>query len=131
MKRAFLLSVIVILLVSSAGSFSSAKTMVLHGRPSVQSRDSMEDSVHVSLDEIQKTKHRVIISKEGEEYIWETRDRKKLVHTTEGAFDLFTDPKGGGYIKITRSDGKFYYMEHLSLGLNTFTYWGVADHYTP
>jgi hypothetical protein len=130
MKRVCLLMIGSVLILSFTDPVF-AKNLVLHGVPLVQTKSSMEDSINITLDNVQKKNHQVIITKEGDQYFWETRDHKKLLRTAEGEFDLFIDPKGGGYIKITKSNGKFIYMEHLSQGLKTFTYWGIADLYEP
>ena len=87
--------------------------------------------MRIELDENQKKNLRVVIIKKGDEYFWDTRDGKKLTHLVQGAFHLFIDPVGGDYIKVTKSEGKFIYIEHFSQGLNTFTYWGVAERFEP
>lgn len=109
----------------------AAKTLILSGLPDIQTKSTVEESVRIEMDSVKKKNHRVIIVKDGDEYIWESRERKKLIRSTQGPFTLFIDPTGGGYIKVAPSEGKLIYMEHLSQGLSTFTYWGVVEHFEP
>lgn len=110
---------------------AAAKTLILSGAPDIQTKSTVEESVRIEMDSVKKKNHRVIIIKDGDEYIWESREKRKLIRSIQGPFTLFIDPKGGGYIKVTPSEGKMIYMEHLSQGLNTFTYWGVVEHFEP
>lgn len=110
---------------------AAAKTLVLSGAPDIQIKSTVEESVRIEMDSVKKKNHRVIIIKDGDDYYWETRERKKLIRSTQGPFILFIDPTGGGYIKVVSAEGKMIYMEHLSQGLSTFTYWGVVEHFEP
>ncbi len=110
---------------------AAAKTLILSGAPDIQTKSTVEESVRIEMDSVKKKNHRVIIIKDGDEFYWESREKRKLIRSTQGPFTLFIDPTGGGYIKVTSSEGKMIYMEHLSQGLNTFTYWGVVEHFEP
>jgi hypothetical protein len=110
---------------------ADAKTLILSGIPDIQTRSTPEESVRIEMDSVKKKNHRVLIIKEGDEYIWESRERRKLIRSTQGPLTLFIDPTGGGYIKVAPSEGKIIYMEHISQGLNTFTYWGIVEHFEP
>lgn len=121
----------VVLLFLSAGAVE-AKTVALSGVPEVQTKSSFEETERIEVDSAKKKGLRLVVVKEGEEYFWETRERKKLIRRMQGAFTLFIDPTGGGYIKVAPlADGKMIYLEHLSKGLETFTYWGVVEHFEP
>ncbi|MCG3116210.1 MAG: hypothetical protein LLH30_11065 [Candidatus Manganitrophus sp. SA1] len=110
---------------------AAAKTLILSGAPDIQTKSTVEESVRIEMDSVKKRNHRVIIIKDGDEFYWESREKRKLIRSIQGPFTLFIDPTGGGYIKVTPSEGKMIYMEHLSQGLNTFTYWGVVEHFEP
>ena len=131
MKPRFSIFALLFLLLFSVRPAAAARSLVLSGVPYVQVKSSEEESIRIEMDSVMKNDHRVVIVKEGDEYYWQTRDRKKLTRSTQGSFTLFIDPTGGGYIKVTQVDGKVIYMEHLSQGLGTFTYWGVAEHFEP
>jgi hypothetical protein len=130
MKRSIAVFILFVLLFFPVRSVW-AKTLILSGLPDIQTKSTVEESVRVEMDSVKKKNHRVIIVKDGDEYIWESRERRKLIRSTQGPFTLFIDPTGGGYIKVALSEGKMIYMEHLSQGWNTFTYWGVVEHFEP
>ncbi len=112
--------------------FAEAKTLILSGLPDIQTKSSIEESVRIEVDSVRKKDLRVVITKEGDQYYWESRDRKKLIRSTQGRFTLFIDPTGGGYVKVgPTDDGKVIYMEHLNQGWTTFTYWGGVEHFEP
>ncbi len=110
-----------------------AKSLSVLGAPTVQSRSSLEVSHNVKLDNNQKITNRLTILKEEEKYYWQSRDRRELIYQKKKGFDLFTDPKTGGYVKVVlQPDGRLVYMEHISFkDLHAFTYWGVLTHYAP
>lgn len=110
---------------------AAAKTLILSGLPDIQTKSTVEESVRIEMDSVKKKNHRVIIVKDGDKYYWESRERRELIRSTQGPFTLFIDPTGGGYIKVASAEGKLVYMEHLSQGLSTFTYWGVVEHFEP
>jgi hypothetical protein len=91
------------------------------------------------LSEPDRTKWRVTIISRGGRYFWASREDRELFYRPSGAFHLFIDPLGGGYIKVfdthtqpefMRGPGpRFQYMEHLTLWLQTFTYWGASEEF--
>ncbi len=130
MKRRLMVFILFALLFFSIRP-AAAKTFILSGLPDIQIKSTVEESVRIEMDSVKKKNHRVIIVKDGDEYYWESRERRKLIRSTQGPFTLFIDPTGGGYIKVAPAEGKMIYMEHLSQGLSTFTYWGVVEHFEP
>ena len=116
--------------------------LVLQGTPSKRTSSSDEGSTDETLTEAQKNEFRLLITKVGDEYIWASREQKQLVHHKSGAFHYFIDPQGGGYIKVydqnvlpefmrDSTKPRFLYLEHLSLWLETTTYWGSAEVFEP
>ncbi len=116
--------------------------LVLDGTPSKRTSSSDEGSTDDTLTEAQKNEFRLLITKVGDEYIWASREQKQLVHHESGAFHYFIDPQGGGYIKVydqnvlpefmrESTQPRFLYLEHLSLWLETTTYWGSAEAFEP
>lgn len=118
-----------------------ADTVVLNGLPTVRVTSSSDSTVRETLPESKQHEFRILITKNGEDYIWVTRDNRQLIHTKSGVHDLFIDPRGGGYIKVLDQEflpesmqdsrAQILYMEHLSLMLTTITYWGVAESFNP
>lgn len=107
------------------------EVLVLNGTPLVQQKGTIENSENYQLSENQKNEYRVLIVKNDDGYFWESRERRPLIKEQSGAFSIFIEPGGAGYIKVIESNGTFLYMEHMSIGFQTLTYWGVSDNYKP
>jgi len=116
--------------------------LVLQGTPSSRTTSSSEGSTDETLTEAQKNEFRLLITKLGDEYIWASREQRQLIHYESGVFHYFVNPQGGGYIKVydqnTLPDSmrdptkpRIVYLEHLSLWLQTTTYWGSAEAFEP
>ena len=74
-----------------------------------------------------------MVTKKGDDYIWETREKKPLVKTRSGVYTWFLSPTGTGYIKVASREAPgiliepLTYMEHLTIGFLTITYWGKLE----
>lgn len=137
MKRYLLIT----LLVSIGLTSVSAEQMVFNATPDSRVDSSAEKSARQVLTESKRNEFRLLITKVGDQYFWTTRENAPLIHTLSGAFHIFTDASGGGYVKIfdtgilpqsMRDPGpRYQYMEHLHLGLGSITYWGFSDQFAP
>ena len=76
--------------------------------------------VEEKLTEEQSKKNAIIITKEGNEFIWKSRGGNKLEHIESGLFHVFNSKLGSGYVKLSENA----VMEHVHLGLTTYTYYG-------
>lgn len=109
-----------------------AETIVFEGTPLVRNSSSAEEAKNELVQGESQTNYKLIISKEGDEYVWFSREKKKLTRIRSDAFDYFVNPEGSGYIKIAKDEnGKYLYMEHMSFGLQTITYWGTSETFKP
>ena len=134
----FLLSLITLLLLASPGL---TQIVVLDAKPTVKVESSKDLTKRDLLSNTDQEKYRVRIIKNGTRYLWASRENRELVHQLSGAFHLFVDPSGGGYVKVfdnthlpeslRETGGRFHYMEHLTLWLGTITYWGTFDKFDP
>jgi len=138
MTKIYLVSIFVVSLFFSFSPKAQAiefdaKSVVVLGAPIIQSRSSLEVSLNLKLDNNQKITNRLTILKEEGKYYWQSRDQREVTYQKKKGFDLFTDPKTGGYVKVVlQPDGRLVYMEHISFkDLHAFTYWGVLTHYEP
>lgn len=104
-----------------------ADQIVFEGTPVVRARGSLEKSYNEQLSEKGQEEYKLIIVKTGDDYIWRSRENKKLVYHKSGIYDYFNQPEGAGYIKITKNEDGYVYMEHIHLGLETITYWGISE----
>lgn len=103
------------------------------------SQESADNAVHTQLSD--GADAMLLIVKRGDRYYWASREDRELVRIQSGVFNLYIDPRGGGYVKVL--DQRFMapdylyegapiqYYEHLTMGLGTFTYWGDAERYDP
>lgn len=115
--------------------------VVFRATPTSVSNESADDATHgVLADSDGADAMLLIVEREGR-YFWASREDRELVRIRSGVFDLYIDPRGGGYIKVLdqrlMAPDYLYegppvqYYEHLTLGLGTFTYWGDAERYDP
>jgi len=107
---------------------------VFLGLPTVKYEVSVDESQRTKLSSADSTKNAVRIVKIGDEYIWKTRENRKLIYSYAGYgdFHYFIDSQGGGYVKVARTlGGKVTFLEHVGLGMITITYFGSAQLFTP
>ena len=84
---------------------------------------------------------RCIISRIGDEYYWASRENVRLVKIDGGgAFTTFLATNGAGYVRIIKphfkeaaslmseTEKNFDYIEHMTIGLSTLSYWGKQEH---
>ena len=131
MKR--LLFVAVLLLYSSA--YAESLT-VFKGRPSIKVSEGGVTRTPEKLDPSKVVNLACVISKIGNEYFWASRENTPLSPVESGAFITFVALNGSGYVRIIKSDLKqtaslmsetekeFDYVEHLTIGLRSVTYYG-------
>ena len=107
---------------------------VFFGLPTTKYQVSVDESQRTKLTTADSTKNAVRIVKVGDDYIWKTRENRKLIYSYPGYgdFHYFIDPQGSGYMKIARTPaGKVTFLEHVGLGMVTITYFGSAQSFTP
>jgi len=112
-------------------SFGQAELIVLNGIPLVQAKCSFEDCKHFALSESQQLESRVLITKKNNKYLWASRGNRELTKSQSGAFTIFTENNGAGYIRVARAGDKILYTEHMGLALETISYWGAANDFNP
>ena len=127
MKKIIIFALVAVMLAS--GCF--AESIVLKGYPFVRGEGTPEGSSNTSLTDNVSEEYKVIISKDNGKYYWLSRENKPLLYSRSGIFHLFVNPDGSGYIKVAERDGKYLYMEHMSLVFGTVTYWGTAEEFKP
>jgi hypothetical protein len=126
-----------VVLMSACCSLAIADQVVVTAIPNSKVISSSTETLRYKLSDDERTKALLVIHKTPEGYRWSTREDRELVMRTSGAFALFIDPSGGGYVKVATVRGAaalsddsckegFAYFEHLSLGIATLTYWGCA-----
>lgn len=97
------------------------------GHPITKASCEADNCFHQELLESDQVKHELIISNAQDQYFWTSREGKELKRAESGSFIYFINPGGSGYIKVSLLNGQCLYLEHLTLGLQTITYWGTCE----
>ncbi len=110
---------------------------VLSARPTVKVESNAASTERVQLSDAEQEQFRLVIKTRDGRYYWMSREGREVIHHASGAFHYFIDPTGSGYVKVfdtglvpefLRDPGpRVQYLEHVTLGLGTITYWGATD----
>lgn len=109
------------------------ETAVFTGIPTVRvdTAGLDPDARRLTPEDGKKYQCRVVARKK--KYYWASRGDKELIRSDAGDFTYFISPEGTGYIKIFKGvpggnapHSLFGYMEQLSSGLKTVTYFGKS-----
>jgi len=126
MKNTFM----VLILLAASTSFALAENgSIFNGTPSKKIEVYAQESKVFLLSPEEQEEYKVIISKRNGRYYWSSRDNVELELHNSGAYQTYTAKTGAGYIRISNasayySDNDFTYSEHITLGLNSITYFG-------
>ncbi len=121
MPKILIVFVIYISLMHPSKSHAQESEIIFEGIPTKMIVSGLDVNKETHLTNQQKNKSRVLITKRGKDYFWASREDKQLIPTVSGIYLFFIAP-GSGYVKISTATNE--YIEHMSLGLATFTYWG-------
>lgn len=124
----------VVLLASPA--LHAETTLVFAGKPLVSAQDAGIDRSSAKLPPEKAKEFEVLITRDGEDFFWASRENKPLLRLDSQNFVTFVAIDGAGYIRIAKSHAvamlkkqisgyPFTYVEHLTAGLTTYTYFGV------
>jgi hypothetical protein len=132
MKARYILYCLVVLFGINMQAFSEEEINVIKAQPTTKFKVSSEESVKTKLNSSESTKNLVWIVKKNGEYFWKSRENRKIDHFAGGLYHYFIDPRGGGYVKVEQGlDGEIKFLEHVSIGLTTFTYFGEVKYFNP
>lgn len=113
-------------------------SIVFYGAPSVQIIEGGFDRVAGPIEPSKMDSAECIIQEIDGKYYWATRNRKPLLRVAAGAYITYISLDGAGYIRIidpslkpvgsqiSKTDVMFDYVEHMTLGLRSVTYYGRA-----
>jgi YHS domain-containing protein len=148
---------LVLLVVLASNSFAQSKA-IFSGIPIVKISEGGIERFPEKISKKEAANLGCIISKIGGKYYWASRENKQMFRELSGAFIIFFAVDGAGYVKIilpemkkilleefkrsprlkeipglelSETEEKFDYVEHLSFGLKSVTYYGkvvVFDH---
>jgi hypothetical protein len=123
--------IFLVLLFLSASTLWASESVVLNGTPIIQAKGNLQESKNTQLSESQKNEYRILITKEGDNYFWATRENRPLIKTLSGEFSIFIDPLGSGSVRVAEKDGLIMYLEQMAIGFQTVSYWGTASSFSP
>ena len=115
-----------LVIIAMAGSPVSAE-VVLRGIPSQRVDAGPSGVSEHDLSGADALSAAVVIDRQGDRYVWSSRDGSELVRRVSGIYTIFVAQSGAGYIKVETpmQDGQpFHFLEHVHLGLGTATYFG-------
>ena len=122
MKRRMLLP-----LLAAAGA-PAADDVVFEGHPLVRVDADGKEAKLMELSSGAGEKFACRIVRAGRHYVWANRDNRRLDRVESGDVTYYVSPEGSGYVKVLeiREQGTqdFDYLEHVSAGFKTVTYWG-------
>lgn len=140
MRKFILFFVVFIASVEPLGT-QEFEHLVLYAVPETRVVSGREGTRREVLAPEDQFKNRIDIVKVGQSYRWKSRENRELTYSKGGLFHSFTDPRGGGWIRVLdqrqlsesfRIDGgALQFFESVWSGLTTITYWGKASEFNP
>lgn len=122
-----------------AGACSASSRVVISAQPTVKVESTGDETKRYTLSPQEMAKYPLLITEEDGNFFWASRDNRPMIHTQSGMFHYYIAVDGAGYVKVWDATvfakkGEppvFPYLENLSIMLNTITYWGSANAFTP
>ncbi|MFA5090297.1 MAG: hypothetical protein WC510_04620 [Candidatus Omnitrophota bacterium] len=137
-RKAWLLVILVGCIVTLQGYAQENEEIVFSGIPAIKISEGGVSRIVEDLKGANASEAECIITKVGDKYLWKTRNNTELFIVKSGAFVSFIATNGSGYVRIIPSDlkeatslmdeteKKCDYVEHLSIGLRSVTYYGKS-----
>lgn len=117
------------------------EAIVFIGAPEVRmATEGKENGVLEKLSKDKVSEYRCVISKKGDKYYWSSREDKEMEKSESSIYITFTRSDGAPdyvrtinptFSKVTAAFGDYGYIEHLTHGLSSITYWGNVSHVDP
>lgn len=113
----------------------AADEVVFEGRALMRVDADGKEAKLTELSTDAGVKYGCRIVRRGRTYRWASRDDRKLDRVESGDFIYYVSPEGSGYVKVlgqAQRGAGFDYVEHVTSGFKTLTYWGrAADRIEP
>jgi hypothetical protein len=137
-RQQVLLRLCVLALATATATLSVAAELEFEGTPS--SKIQVTDGVAKvePLAPLQAREFRVLIVRDGDAFLWASRNNLPLAKRESGAYITYVAANGAGYIRVLnptmrrlreslppeQRDKDFLYMEHLVHQMGSITYFG-------
>jgi hypothetical protein len=119
-----------VLALMAAVEVRGADVVVFEGRPQVRVDSDGKETKLTELSTSAGEKFACRIVRKGRGYAWASRENRRLDRVQAGDVTYYVSPEGSGYVKVLevrqRAAEGFDYLEQVSTGLKTITYWGRA-----
>ena len=116
----------------------NSQSLSFNGIPSVKVTEGGIERTAEKIEQSKSFSVACIVKEMDGKYFWETRGNKQLLKIDSGAFILFLAVDGSGYVRLIKpslkevasvmsnTEKNFDYVEHLTLGLRSVTYYGKS-----
>jgi hypothetical protein len=135
---------LLILALCVAPKFSALETrdrVVLRAQPTSRVIADASGTTRTDLSVAESEQNRLLIVDRNGRFYWASRGDRELTHVQSGPYHFFIDMRAGDYVKIVdqrklspgfQSNGPdIQYLEHITSGLTSLTYWGNSDRFDP
>lgn len=125
---------------SQASETEATEKVVFVGTPRVRIIESGTERKPEHLAENEGMEYQCIITEVDDEYFWTTRENVELVPVISELYITFLATNGSGYVRMVNPEYKdalnsvlgeteqdFDYIEHMLLGLTTYSYYGRSE----
>jgi hypothetical protein len=125
------------LLVFLSSASLGANNTVIDALPNSVVYSGSENTRRDMLGPEKKEEYRLTITKRDGRYYWSSREDRELTYRISGAFHIFMEVMGGGYITIfnlpesLRDGAGLEYKEHIRNFTGNITYWGETEIFAP
>jgi len=137
MKSSIRILLLMLLVLFVSDAVYAQPEIVFSGRPSIKVQEYASNATTVQLSDDESKRSQVLVVRDGENYLWASRDNKPLAKSVSGEYTTYYSLDGSGYIRIqspeatakfkgivSESNQIFDYREHLLQGLASITYYG-------
>ena len=108
-----------------AVSATAASEVIFEGTPHTRYILGGDTPQTVNLTPSEASEYKVIISKEGDNYFWTSREDTQVVPITSGIFITYVALSGTGYVRTVMPGLNItQYTEHLLINFTGITYYG-------
>lgn len=119
-------------------NFCNAQSFLFTGIPSTKVTESGIERNAEKIEQSKALSVACVVKEIDGKFFWETRGNKALLKIDSGAFITFFAVDGSGYIRVIKpslkdaasvmsnTEKNFDYVEHLTLGLRSVTYYGKS-----
>jgi hypothetical protein len=116
----------IVALLASGGAVSADTEF--EGTPQTRVEVTLGATTSEAVPKAEAVKRRVVITREGNQYFWASRDNTPLYKLDSGDYVTYVAATGVGYVRVlspSKAQGRnVRYMEHLTVRMGSITYFG-------